>query len=158
MTLETLQKIVPFLWFDNQAEEAARHYISIFPDSRISSIKEYPVKEKGTKAPVLSVNFELQHQLFYGFNGGPHFQFSPAISLFVNCEDQAEVDHYWNHLVEGGSAERCGWLKDKFRISWQIIPRQLSQYLHHSDSEKAKRAMQAMMQMQKIIILDLENS
>lgn len=156
MTISTQQKIVPFLWFDHQAEEAAKRYTTIFPNSRINSIRHYPAREAGAEPLVMSVNFELQQQLFYGFNGGPHFQFTSAISFFVNCDDQAEVDHYWNHLLQGGRAERCGWLRDAFGVSWQIIPRQLGQYLNHQDPEKAQRALQAMLKMEKIIIKDLD--
>jgi predicted 3-demethylubiquinone-9 3-methyltransferase (glyoxalase superfamily) len=154
MTLKPSQKIVPFLWFDNQAEQAANFYTSVFPESKIISVNRQPALGVSEQGAIMSVNFELQNQLFYGFNGGPHFQFTPAISLFVHCDNQEEVDYYWEKLVEGGRPERCGWLTDAYGLSWQIIPRQLGQALQQSD----QRALQAMLKMTKIIIQDLENS
>jgi len=158
MTLQHSQKIVPFIWFDSQAEQAAYLYTSVFPDSKIISVNRQPMIKHDEQGADMSVNFELQNQLFNGFNGGPHFQFTPAASLFVHCENQEEVDYYWNKLVKGGRPERCGWLKDAFGLSWQIIPRQLGEALPQSDPRKAQRAMQAMLKMDKIIIEDLENS
>lgn len=141
-----MQKISPFLWFDNQAEEAAKFYVSIFKDSRILNLMPGP----GGK--VMGVNFELQGQNFKALNGGPQFKFTPAISLFVNCETQAEVDELWEKLSAGGKPGRCGWLEDKYGLSWQIIPSVLGELLGSKDREKAGRAMQAMMQMDKIDI------
>jgi predicted 3-demethylubiquinone-9 3-methyltransferase (glyoxalase superfamily) len=139
------QKITPFLWFDGQAQEAAAFYTKIFPQSRV--ISESP----------MNVVFELQGQTFYGLNGGPQFKFTEAISLFVSCKDQKEVDYYWEALTAGGGAPgRCGWLKDKFGLSWQIIPEALPRLMGDPDRQKADRAVQAMLQMQKIDVAKLE--
>ena len=156
MKISTTQKIVPFLWYDNKAEEAALQYTSIFPDSRILTTTRQP--SENNKGPVQSIHFTLQNQLFYGFNGGPHFQFTPAISLFVHCADQQEIDYYWDKLLVGGRPDRCGWLRDAYGVSWQIIPNQLGAALQQKDRDKAQRAMQAMLKMEKIIIKDLENA
>ena len=137
-----MQKITPFLWFDTQAEEAMNFYVSIFKNSKILSANR----------------FELEGQEFMVLNGGPHFKFTPAISLFVNCETQEEVDELWEKLSEGGEKGKCGWLKDKFGLSWQVIPSVLGKMLHDKDAEKAKRAMQAMMQMSKIEIQGLQQA
>ncbi len=139
-----MQTITPFLWYDGKAEEAARLYTSIFPNSKIKA------------ASPMSAEFTLDGQDFIAFNGGPHYQFTPAVSLFVHCKDQAEVDYYWNKLGEGGREDRCGWLQDRFGLSWQIIPRILGELLRHEDPATAKRAMDAMLQMQKIDIAKLE--
>lgn len=147
-----MQKISPFLWFDQQAEEAAKFYVSIFKDSRILNLMP------GPEGKVLGVNFELEGQNFKALNGGPQFKFTPAISLFVNCETQAEVDELWEKLSAGGKAGRCGWLEDKYGLSWQIIPKQLGELLGSKDREKAGRAMQAMMQMDKIDIETLKRA
>jgi predicted 3-demethylubiquinone-9 3-methyltransferase (glyoxalase superfamily) len=142
-----MQKIAPFLWFDNQAQEAMRFYTSIFKNSEILS--ENP----------MSVVFRVEDQEIMGLNAGPEFKFNEAISFFVSCEDQAEVDEYWNKLIaDGGEESRCGWLKDKFGLSWQIIPKALGQMLGSEDREKANRAMQAMLKMSKIIVADLEKA
>lgn len=135
-----MEKITPFLWFDGQAEEAARFYTSIFKNSKIESITE------------MSVTFRLEGQKFIALNGGPQFTFSPAISFFVSCETQEEVDELWERLSTGGAKERCGWLKDKFGVSWQIIPSILGELLQDEDSAKSNRVMQAMRQMDKINI------
>ncbi|MGE3911638.1 MAG: VOC family protein [Chloroflexota bacterium] len=142
-----MQKIVTFLWFDNQAEEAADHYVSIFPDSRMLDV----MRQDGN---VLSVNFQLAGQEFIALNGGPHFKFSEAISLFVRCETQEEVNRLWAKLTaDGGEESQCGWLKDKYGLSWQIIPTQLMEMIgDRSHPEKAARAMEAMLQMGKIDI------
>lgn len=140
-----MQKISPFLWFDGNAEEAMNYYTSIFNNSKIESI----VRHGET---VMSGTFQIEGQQFMALNGGPHFSFSPAISFFVNCETQQEVDELWEKLSEGGEKQRCGWLKDKFGVSWQIIPTALGQLMHDKDAEKAGRVMQAMMQMDKIDI------
>src|SRR5690348_755200 len=117
-----MEKITPFLWFDTKAEEAARFYVSIFKNSKIVSTSRLEGAGPAQTETVMSVTFQIEGREFVAFNGGPHFQFSPAISLFVNCENQAEVDELWAKLVEGGTPERCGWLKDKYGLSWQIIP------------------------------------
>jgi len=141
-----MQKIQPFLWFDGKAEEAANFYVSIFKNSKITEINS------------MSATFELEGRPFIAFNGGPHFQFSPAVSLFVNCETQQEVDELSEKLCAGGEQQPCGWLKDKFGLSWQIIPRALGEALQHKDPAKAKKAMQAMMQMKKIDIAALQRA
>jgi len=148
-----MQKIVPFLWFNDNAEEAARFYTGIFKNSCITDISYMGQTEK-----VMSVEFVLEGQPFYALNGGPHFSFTPAISLFVNCETQAEVDELWQKLCAGGEESRCGWLKDKFGLSWQVIPTRLGQLLRDPDSQKSRRAMNAMMQMQKIDIATIEKA
>jgi len=147
-----MQKISPFLWFDTQAEEAARFYTSIFKNSRIVSTMP------GPNGGVMGVDFELEGQRFKALNGGPQFKFTPAISLFVSCETQQEVDELWEKLSAGGQEERCGWLKDKFGLSWQIIPTILGDLLSHKDPTKARNAMNAMMQMGKIDIEGLKRA
>jgi predicted 3-demethylubiquinone-9 3-methyltransferase (glyoxalase superfamily) len=138
------QKITPFLWFDNQAEEAMNFYISIFKNSKVLSVSPGP---NGT---FMSVSFELDGQEFMALNAGPQFKFTEAISFFVNCETQAEVDELWGKLTEGGEESRCGWLKDKFGLSWQIIPKALGEMLQDKDPVKAQRVMEAMLKMNKI--------
>jgi len=144
--------ITPFLWFDDQAEEAMNFYTSIFKDSRVGSITRYGDAGPGPKGSVMSATFRLNGQDFMALNGGPHFTFTPAISFFVSCETQEEVDELWEKLSEGGATQRCGWLTDKFGLSWQIIPSVLGELLGDKDAAKAQRAMQAMLQMDKIEI------
>lgn len=153
-----MQKIVTFLWFNDQAEEAMNFYISIFKNSRITSIHRYGEAGPGPKGTVMSGAFELNGQEFMALNGGPQFTFTPAISLFVNCETQAEVDELWEKLSVGGEKSRCGWLRDKFGLSWQIIPTALGKMLCDPDRAKANRAMQAMLQMDKIDIGRLQEA
>jgi len=153
-----MQKITPFLWFDNSVEEAANFYVSIFKNSRILNISRWGDGGPVPKGAVMSVTFELNGQEFMGLNGGPTFTFSPAISFFVKCETQQEVDEYWEKLSAGGKKERCGWLKDKFGVSWQIIPNALGKYMQEKDPAKSKRVMQAMMQMDKIDIQGLQRA
>lgn len=153
-----MQKIVTFLWFDNQAEEAANFYISIFKNSKLGKISRYGDAGPGPKGSAMGVSFQLEGQDFYGLNGGPHFKFTPAISLFVNCETQEEVDELWSKLSAGGREDRCGWLTDKFGLSWQIIPKVLGELLGNSDPQIAKRSMQAMLQMSKIDIKKLKDA
>lgn len=153
-----MQKIVPFLWFDDQAEEAMNFYVSIFTNSKVISVSRYGEAGPGPKGTVMSATFELDGQRFMALNGGPLFSFSPAISFFVNCETQEEVDELWEKLSAGGKKERCGWLKDKFGVSWQIIPTALGKLLSDPDPARSKRVMQAMLQMQKIDIKGLENA
>ena len=153
-----MQKITPFLWFDGKAEEAANFYTSIFNDSKITQVTRSGEAGPGSKGSVMSVIFQLEGQEFYALNGGPHFTFSPAISFFVNCETQAEVDALWDKLSAGGEKQRCGWLKDKFGVSWQVIPTALGRLLHDKDAAKSQRVMQAMMQMDKIDIAGLERA
>jgi len=153
-----MQKITPFLWFDGQAEEAMNFYISIFKNSKVGSVTRCGEGGPGPKGSVMSVTFQLDGQEFSALNGGPHFKFTEAISFFVNCETQQEVDELWAKLSEGGQKSRCGWLKDKFGLSWQVIPSVLGKMLHDKDPEKAKRVMQAMLQMDKIDIKSLQQA
>ena len=146
-----MQKIVPFLWFDGNALEAANFYVSVFKNSRILNLM-------GPKERPMGVTFELEGQPFYALNGGPQYTFTPAISLFVNCETQQEVDDLWKKLTAGGSEEPCGWLRDKFGLSWQIIPTALGRMLGDKDPKKANAAMQAMLQMKKIDIKGLQQA
>ena len=153
-----MQKIVPFLWFDHQAEEAMHHYVSIFPDSEVASVIRYGEAGPGPKGAVMAVTFQLAGQEFRALNGGPQFKFTEAISLYMNCETQAEVDELWAKLSEGGEPGPCGWLKDKYGLSWQIIPTALGEMLGDKDAEKANRTMQAMLQMSKIDIAGLRRA
>jgi predicted 3-demethylubiquinone-9 3-methyltransferase (glyoxalase superfamily) len=148
-----MQKITPFLWFNDNALEAAKFYSSIFKNSAITNVTHV-----GQTDSVMSVSFELEGQAFHAMNGGPHFTFTPAISLFVDCETQAEVDDLWEKLSAGGEKSRCGWLKDKFGLSWQIIPIQMSQLLRDPNPTKAHAVMNAMMQMSKIDIAVLQKT
>ena len=148
-----MQKITPFLWFDHQAEEAADFYTSLFKNSRIVSVSRYGEGGPGPQGTAMTVNFVLEGQEFIALNGGPEFTFSPAVSFFVDCTTQAEVDRLWEKLTEGGEEVQCGWLKDKFGLSWQIVPSGLNDLLNGKDAEGSRRAMQAMLQMKK---LDLE--
>lgn len=142
----TIARITPFLWFDGQAGEAAKFYCSIFQNSKIH-----------TSSP-MSVTFELDGQRFHALNGGPHYKFTPAVSFFVNCKDQEEVDYYWDKLVEGGAPSRCGWLVDRFGLSWQVVPEALGECLGGSNREGAKRALEAMMQMEKLDVKKLKDA
>lgn len=145
-----MQKITPFLRFDDNAEEAIEFYTSIFENSKIGSVTRYGEGEHGVAGTFMTGTFQLNGQEFMALNGGPVFAFTPAISFFVNCETQAEVDELWEKLTEGGEAGQCGWLKDKFGVSWQIVPTALGELLNDPDPEKARRVMQAMLQMRKI--------
>jgi predicted 3-demethylubiquinone-9 3-methyltransferase (glyoxalase superfamily) len=153
-----MQKITPFLWYDGKAEEAANFYISIFKNSKMGKISRYGEAGPGPKGSAMSVTFQIEGQEFFALNGGPQFKFTPAISFFVNCETQQEVDDLWEKLSAGGRTDRCGWLQDKFGLSWQIIPMILGQLLGHKDPQIAKRAMQAMLQMTKIDIEKLQQA
>ena len=153
-----MQKITPFLWFDGKAEEAMNFYVSIFKNSKVVRVSRYGDAGPGPKGTVMSATFQLDGQDFYALNGGPQFTFTPAISFFVNCEAQPEVDELWDKLSEGGKKERCGWLKDKYGLSWQIIPSALGKLLGDKDAAKANRVMMAMMQMDKIDIAGLQRA
>lgn len=146
-----MQKITPFLWFDGQAEEAMKFYVSIFKNSRVISVTRHG-KGPRSKAKVMSATFQLEGQRFFALNGGPHFKFSPAISFFVTCKTQKEVDRLWQRLSKGGEKQRCGWLKDKYGLSWQIIPTVLGEMLEDKDPQRSSRVMSAMLQMDKIDI------
>jgi predicted 3-demethylubiquinone-9 3-methyltransferase (glyoxalase superfamily) len=151
-----MQKITPFLWFDNNAEEAANFYTSVFPNSKILKTARYGEAGPGPKGSVMTVEFELDGQRMIALNGGPQFKFTEAISLVVDCKDQKEVDHYWNRLLQGGKESQCGWLKDRYGLSWQIVPTVLGELLSAPDAKKAKRVMEAMLKMKKIDIAALK--
>src|SRR6266498_2618659 len=153
-----MQKITPFLWFDDQAEEAANFYVSIFKNSKIGNTARYGEAGPGPAGTVMPVAFELNGQEFTALNGGPEFKFTEAISFFVNCESQQEVDELWEKLSEGGEEGPCGWLKDKYGLSWQIVPTVLGEMLNDPDPAKAQRVMKAMLQMQKIDIAGLKQA
>jgi predicted 3-demethylubiquinone-9 3-methyltransferase (glyoxalase superfamily) len=157
-----LQRITPFLWFDSQAEEAANFYVSIFENARVREASRYDEaasKVSGRpKGSVMTVAFELDGQEFIALNGGPMFKFTEAISLVVNCETQAEVDHYWDKLTAGGQEVQCGWLKDRFGVSWQVVPTVLTELLQDKDPEKAKRVTAAMLQMKRLSIDGLKRA
>jgi predicted 3-demethylubiquinone-9 3-methyltransferase (glyoxalase superfamily) len=153
-----MTSITPFLWFDGRAEEAARFYCSIFPDSHIDGVDRSPADNPSTKeGEVLTVRFTLAGRPFVGLNGGPDFQFSEAISFSIDCKDQAEVDRYWEILTaNGGEPSQCGWLKDRFGLSWQVVPRRLNELYASPDRDAAKRAFEAMLTMQKLDVATLE--
>jgi predicted 3-demethylubiquinone-9 3-methyltransferase (glyoxalase superfamily) len=153
-----MQKITPFLWFDTQAEEAMNFYVSIFKNSKVGRVTRYGDAGPGPKGSVMSVTFQLEGQQFMPLNGGPMFQFTPAISLFVDCATQEEVDELWKKLSAGGKPDRCGWLKDKFGLSWQIIPKALGELLGDKDPARASRAMKAMLKMSKIDVAEMKRA
>ncbi len=153
-----MQRISPFLWFDHQAEEAARFYVSIFPNSRMGKVTRYGEAGPGPKGSVMTVTFELEGQEFIALNGGPQFKFTEAISFSVACSTQEEVDQYWKKLSDGGEEGPCGWLKDRYGLSWQINPTVLGELLGDADPVKAKRAMEAMLKMKKIDIKALKSA
>jgi predicted 3-demethylubiquinone-9 3-methyltransferase (glyoxalase superfamily) len=152
-----MQKITPFLWFDDQAEEAMNHYVSIFPDSKVLNVSRYGDAGPGPKGAVMHATFQLAGQQFMALNGGPQFAFTEAISLYVRCETQAEVDELWEKLSADGKGQ-CGWLKDRYGLSWQIIPDALGEMLQDRDPERAQRVMAAMLQMGKIDIAGLRRA
>ena len=153
-----MQKITPFLWFDNQAEEAANYYVSIFKGSKIGQVTRYGEEGPGPEGSVMVVSFQINGQEFLALNGGPQFKFSEAISFVVNCEAQEEVDELWEKLSERGEKVQCGWLKDRYGVSWQVVPTILGELLSDPDPIKAQRVMQAMMQMVKIDIQILKQA
>jgi len=157
--MSTTQKITHFLWFDNNAEEAIDFYCSIFKNAKVGKIIRYGKGGPGLEGSVLTASFELEGQEFVALNGGPAFKFTEAVSFVVNCETQEEVDMYWNKLIaDGGQESECGWLKDKFGLSWQITPTILIKYLGDKDAKKAQRVMDVMLKMKKIIIADIQNA
>ena len=153
-----MQKITPFLWFDGKAEEAMRFYVSIFKNSKVGAITRYGDAGPGPKGTVMVVTFQLDGQEFIALNGGPQFTFSPAISFVVNCETQEEVDAFWEKLAEGGEKLQCGWLRDKYGLSWQIVPTVLGEMMQDKDAEKSQRVMKAMLQMNKLDIERLKQA
>jgi predicted 3-demethylubiquinone-9 3-methyltransferase (glyoxalase superfamily) len=158
------QRIYPCLWFDSRAEEAAKFYVSIFKNSRILGVTRYPEAgqetHRQTPGTVMTVEFELDGEPFTALNGGPDFKFTEAISLQINCDSQKEIDHYWDKLSQGGDprAQQCGWLKDKYGLSWQVVPRMLHELFADHQSERAQRAMEAMLKMKKLDIAELEQA
>jgi predicted 3-demethylubiquinone-9 3-methyltransferase (glyoxalase superfamily) len=153
-----MPNITTFLWYDTQAEEAANFYASIFPNSKILAVARYPENAPAPKNSVMTVTFELDGHKFVALNGGPLFKFTEAISLLIECKSQEEVDHYWTRLVEGGQESQCGWLKDKFGLSWQVTPTALGELLSDPDRAKASRVMQSMLKMKKIDIAALKRA
>ncbi|MGI8695486.1 MAG: VOC family protein [Mycobacteriales bacterium] len=153
-----MPKTVPCLWFDGQAEQAAEHYVAVFPNSCIRSVSRYGPDTPGTEGTVLTVDFSLDGQDYVGLNGGPQFTFSEAISFQISCADQDEVDHYWDRLSAGGEEGQCGWLKDRFGVSWQVVPTALPELLGDPDPDRANRAMQAMLGMHKLDIAGLRRA
>jgi predicted 3-demethylubiquinone-9 3-methyltransferase (glyoxalase superfamily) len=153
-----MQKITPFLWFDGKAEEAMNFYTSIFENSKIGKVTRYGEAGPGPKGTVMTATFRLDRQEFIALNGGPRFKFTEAISFVINCKTQEEVDHFWEKLSEGGEESRCGWLKDKYGLSWQVVPTALVEMLQDKDAEKSKRVMTAMLKMDKIDIKVLKQA
>ena len=147
-----MKKITPFLWFDTQAEEAMNFYVSLFKNSKALGVS------RGPDGKAFTVSFELDGQEFMGLNAGPMYKFTEAVSMYVNCEDQAEVDYFWSELSAVPESEQCGWCKDKFVLSWQIIPKQLGELMGDPDPDKSQRVMQAMLKMQKIVVADLQKA
>jgi predicted 3-demethylubiquinone-9 3-methyltransferase (glyoxalase superfamily) len=152
------QRITPNLWFDTEAEEAANHYISIFKDSRIVNVTRYPENAPRQAGMVMTVEFELDGQRFTAINGGPQFTFDEAVSFEVSCKDQEEVDYYWERLSEGGQEGPCGWLKDRYGVSWQVVPEGMAELFSDADSKRAERAMQAMLGMRKLDLAALRSA
>jgi len=153
-----MQKITPFLWFDNNAEEAANYYVSVFKNSKVLNVARYGDAGPGPKGSVMTAEFELDGLRFVALNAGPRFKFTEAISFVVNCETQEEVDYYWGRLSEGGEKSHCGWLKDKFGLWWQVTPTILGKLMADEDPAKAQRVMEAMLQMEKIEIEPLQRA
>ncbi len=151
-------RITPCLWFNFNAEEAVAHYLSIFADSRMTALTRYGENQPGPAGAVMTVEFEIEGQRFLAVNGGPQFPFTPAISLIVNCSDQLEIDVYWERLSEGGAKGRCGWLTDRFGVSWQIVPRDVAKWMTSGDAMRTERVMRAVMKMDKLEIAELQKA
>jgi predicted 3-demethylubiquinone-9 3-methyltransferase (glyoxalase superfamily) len=151
-------RVTPFLWFERAAEEAAAFYVGVFPNSRIDAVVRYPEGTPGVAGTVMTVAFRLDGQVFTALNGGPHYRFSPAISFVIDCADQAEIDHYWDALSTGGRVQQCGWLDDRYGITWQVVPRALPQMLQDPDPARAQRVAQAMMTMVKFDLAALQRA
>jgi predicted 3-demethylubiquinone-9 3-methyltransferase (glyoxalase superfamily) len=149
-------KIKPFLWFDTQAEEAAKFYTSVFPNSKMGRVMRFPEGSPRPAGMVLTAEFELEGQPFVALNGGPEYKFTPAVSFCVDCKDQAEIDYYWDRLVAGGKPVMCGWLEDRYGVSWQIVPGKIDEYFSATDPKRAERVMQAMHTMVKLDLAKLE--
>ena len=154
-----MPKITPFLWFNDNAEEAMNFYCSVFKHAKVGKVSRYGDAGPRPKGSVMTATFELEGQEFVALNGGPHFQFTEAVSFYVKCENQAEVDYFWEKLLAGGGTEsQCGWLKDRFGLSWQIVPNRLMELIGDKDPKRATAALQAMLQMKKIVIADIEKA
>jgi len=153
-----MQKITPFLWFNDKAEEAMKFYVSIFKNSKVVTVTRYGDAGPGPKGSVMTAAFQIQGQDFVALNGGPQFTFSPAISFVINCQTQKEVDYFWQKLSEGGKTNQCGWLDDKYGLSWQVVPTILSKLLADKDPAKSQRVMKAMLQMEKLDIKRLKQA
>jgi predicted 3-demethylubiquinone-9 3-methyltransferase (glyoxalase superfamily) len=153
-----MRKIRPCLWFDGNAEEAMRFYTSVFKNSKVGNVMRYGEAGPGPKGSVMAVTFELDGQEFMGLNGGPHYKFSPAVSFFITCKTQEEVDYFWDKLSQGGQTQPCGWLQDRFGLSWQVVPSALGEMLEDKDAEKSQRVMKAMLQMRKLDIARLRQA
>ncbi len=153
-----MPKITPFLWYDNQAEQAANFYVSIFPNSRVKEVTRYGDGGPVPSGTVMTVTFELDGQEFIALNGGPHFRFNEAVSFSIDCGSQEEVDYYWDSLTDGGEEGECGWLKDRYGLSWQVNPRRLGELLSDPEPARSRRAMEAMLKMKKIDIAELERA
>jgi predicted 3-demethylubiquinone-9 3-methyltransferase (glyoxalase superfamily) len=153
-----MEKITPFLWFDNQAEEAMNFYVSIFKNARVLGVVRYGEAGPGPPGSAMTAKFELEGQQFVGLNGGPQFKFTEAVSFAIDCENQEEVDYFWEKLLEGGTESQCGWLKDKYGLSWQVVPTILVKYLQGGNAERSQRVMKAVMQMKKIDIATLQQA
>ena len=151
-------KIKPFLWFDNQAEEAAKLYTSIFKNSKMGAVARYPEGSPGPAGSVMTVAFQIEGQDFVALNGGPEFKFTEAVSFVIECETQKDIDYYWERLLEGGKPVQCGWLKDRYGLSWQVVPANLDRIFSGKDKARAQRAMQALLKMVKLDIKALENA
>jgi predicted 3-demethylubiquinone-9 3-methyltransferase (glyoxalase superfamily) len=152
------QKITPNLWFDTEAEEAANFYVSVFKDGRIVNVNHYNEAAPGKTGTVMTVEWELNGQRFVGINGGPQFTFNEAVSLSISCEDQDEVDYYWEQLTDGGEEGPCGWLKDRYGLSWQVVPKGIDELFSYSDPDRAARAMKAMFEMKKLDMAELQRA
>jgi len=154
----TMQKITPFLWFDNNAEDAINFYISVFKDARLIDVNRYGEGGPGPKGTIMTATFQLHDQQFIALNGGPHFKFTEAVSFVVRCDNQEEIDSYWEKLLDGGQAQQCGWLKDKFGLSWQIVPVGLAKFFDTDNPQRTHRVMQAMQKMVKFDLAKLKQA
>ena len=152
------QRIVPNLWFDTEAEEAAAFYCSVFKNSQITDVTHYGEAGPGTAGTVMTVEFELDGQRFVGINGGPQFPFTEAVSFEITCDTQDEVDYYWDRLTDGGEEVQCGWLKDRYGLSWQVVPRGMTEILNDPDPQRSQRAMEAMLGMVKLDLAELQRA
>jgi predicted 3-demethylubiquinone-9 3-methyltransferase (glyoxalase superfamily) len=156
--MATAQKLTPFLWFDSNAEEAVNHYVQVFPGAKLGKVARYGEAGPGPKGSVMTASFELLGLEFTALNGGPHYKFSPATSFVIHCDDQSEVDHYWDKLSAGGQVQQCGWLTDRFGVTWQVVPRVLLELMTDQDAAKVGRVVAAMMKMVKLDIAELKRA